>query len=104
MPRRPAEPRPYDPVTEHPEPGLYKRRVAGVWYPAKIAIEHSTDDEGRVADRPRLVLWFRGERYERGAIRRFWPMHKVNRREYDLLMQATSDHDGTPLAERRSLF
>ena len=47
-------------------PGLYKIRDGKRrWFAALVRCENSVDDQGRVADRPRLVLWIGGERHER---------------------------------------
>lgn len=47
--------------------GHYRTRLRpkGAWLPVLVRVENSKDDEGRVADRPRLVLYLGGERYER---------------------------------------
>lgn len=45
--------------------GRYKLRSHKVWLAAMVRVEHSKDEDGRVADRPRLVLWVGGERHQR---------------------------------------
>ena len=70
---------------DEPTEGFYRLRLvkAGPLIPARIKVENSTDDDGRVADRPRLVLRFLDQVHERGAILRFWPsLTPVSEAEY----------------------
>ena len=71
-------------------PGFYKLRDGKRrWFAVLLRVENSTDDQGRVADRPRLVLWIGGERHERPDPEvwssRLWPCSKL---EYDRLAGA----------------
>ena len=59
------------------------------WFAALCRYENSVDDEGRVADRPRFVLYVGGERHERpdpeAGAHRLWPIGQL---EYDRLAGA----------------
>lgn len=58
--------------------GKYKTKVGKVWFPVLIRVEFSKDDDGRTADRPRLVLYLGSERHERPDpdkwLHRIWPV------------------------------
>ena len=91
-------------------PGHYRTRLrkGAAWLPVLIRVEHSKDDEGRVADRPRLVLWLGGERHERPSYetwgRKIWP---VSEAEYRRLVAAQTPTSGSPdfnLKQSPSLF
>jgi hypothetical protein len=59
-------------------PGHYKLRGRNrVWFPVLVRVENSMDEDGRVADRPRLCLYVGAERHERPDpadwCSRLWP-------------------------------
>lgn len=60
--------------------GRYRTRLrkGAPWLPVLIRVENSRDDDGRVADRPRLVLYLGAERHERPSYERWghriWPV------------------------------
>lgn len=83
-------------------------RKGAAWLPVLIRVEHSKDDDGRVADRPRLVLWLGGERHERPDPEQWqhkiWP---VSEAEYRRLVAAQTAESGSldfSLATAPSLF
>ena len=81
----------------HLQEGYFKIRDGKRrWFAVLVRCENSTDDEGRVADRPRLVLWVGGERHERPDpelwYSRLWPIGQL---EYERLAGA---HDPTTAA------
>ena len=71
-------------------PGTYKLRDGKRrWFAVLVRCENSTDDEGRMADRPRLALYVGGERHQRPDpevwLSRLWPIGQL---EYDRLAGA----------------
>ena len=64
--------------------GKYKLRQGKVWLSVLIRVENSSDDEGRLADRPRLVLYIGAERHERPTYEewgdRIWPCSEAEYR------------------------
>lgn len=94
----------------HLLPGHYRTRLrrGAAWPPVLVRVENSKDDEGRAADRPRLVLWLGGERHERPDPERWnhrlWP---VSEAEYRRLVAAQTPTSGSPdfdLKQSPSLF
>lgn len=83
-----------------PAPGFYKRRLRrGVWQPCRIVEEGSRDEEGRIADRPRLVLYIGQERYQQGygrqeIVRRFWPLNPITEDEFRRMNAAITETGG----------
>lgn len=57
--------------------GKFKMKQGKVWLPVLIRVENSKDEDGRIADRPRLVLYVGAERHERPLYEdwgsRIWP-------------------------------
>lgn len=49
-----------------------RSRRGGPWLAVLVRIEHSCDDEGRQADRPRLALYVGAERHERPDPTEWW--------------------------------
>lgn len=89
-------------------PGAYKTRSGKVWLPVLIRVENSRDEDGRVADRPRLVLYLGGERHERPSYEtwghRIWA---VTQEEFDRLSRVHSPETASPkfrLADAPPLF
>jgi len=91
-------------------PGHYRTRLrkGAPWLPVLIRVENSKDDEGRVADRPRLALYLGGERHERPAYEdwghRLW---RVSEAEYRRLVAALTPASASPdfqLSTAPSLF
>lgn len=77
--------------------GSYKLKQGKVWLPALIRVESSKDDDGRRADRPRLVLWIGAERHER-PLYEDWAhkLHPVSRQEFDRLSKAHTPETASP--------
>lgn len=77
---------------DEPQPGYFKLRLCkgGPWLAAVIRVENSKDEDGRLADRPRLVLRFAERALERGAILRWWPsLNPIPEEEYRRLCGRT---------------
>lgn len=106
MSRNPSTRLPRQHVTLTPSTGFYRARLAkgGPWLPARVTVENSRDDEGRTADRPRLVLYLAGNRYERGEIRRFWPLQPITEAEFRALSAAITETTGAALHALPPLF
>jgi hypothetical protein len=91
-------------------PGTYKMRAArkGVWLAVLIRVENSHDDDGRVADRPRLVLYVGAERHERPRYEEWGHrLHPIGQAEFDRIGAAHSPETVSPtfdLASAPSLF
>lgn len=83
----------------HLLPGHYRTRLrkGAAWLPVLVRVENSKDDEGRVADRPRVVLYVGAERHERPDPERWgfriWP---VSEAEYRRLVAAQTPTSGSP--------
>lgn len=90
--------------------GHYKVRLrkGAPWLPVLVRVENSKDDDGRVADRPRLVMYIGGERHDvfdrELWERRLWP---IDEREYRRIIGALSVEtvaDGFSLTTAAPLF
>jgi hypothetical protein len=90
--------------------GHYRTRLRpkGAWLPVLVRVEYSKDDEGRLADRPRLVLWLGGQRYERPHWyewgHRLWPIGEAEYRRLSGVHTPATVAAGFNLATSPSLF
>lgn len=92
----------------HLLPGHYKTRLRKVWFPVLVRVENSTDDDGRVADRPRLVLYLGGERHERPDPEkwssRLWPCDDAEYRRLTQVHTAETASETFSLATASPMF
>lgn len=90
--------------------GHYKTRLRlkGTWLPVLVRVECSKDDEGRVADRPRTVLYVGGERHERPDPadwhHRLWPVDDAEYRRLSNIHTAETVAPSFSLATAPALF
>ena len=93
--------------------GLYKIKQGGrgrrpIWLAAPIRVECPTDDDGRLADRPRLVLWIGAERHERPTWEdwghRLWPCSPAEHRRLRHAHTAETATPGYSLREAPPIF
>lgn len=90
--------------------GRYRTRLrkGAPWMPVLIRVENSKDDEGRVADRPRLVLYLGAERHERPSAEkwrhRIWPVSDEEWRRLSAVHTADTASPDFNLNTAPSLF
>lgn len=90
--------------------GMFKTRLRpkGPWLPVLVRVENSKDDEGRVADRPRTVLYLGGERHERPTYEqwghRLWAIDDAEYRRLTNIHTAESVAPSFSLATAPALF
>ncbi len=90
--------------------GRYKTRLrrGGPWLPVLVRVENSTDAEGRVADRPRLVLYLGGERHERPDPEkwrhRLWPCGEAEYRRLSAVHTAATASPEFKLGTAPAMF
>lgn len=90
--------------------GHYRTRLRpkGPWLPVLVRVENSRDEDGRVADRPRTVLYLGGERHERPDPsdwhHRLWPIDDAEYRRLSGIHTAETVAPSFSLATAPSLF
>lgn len=83
-----------------PSPGFFKLRLVkgGPIVPAVVRVENSRDEDGRVADRPRLVLRFLDREFHRGEIMPWWTrLHPIPESDYRRLCAGVVSDPNAPV-------